>query len=608
MHGQKPSRRGNMTTWALFTVGGLVVVGGSWYVIAGRGDGSQAGTGEVAAVSTQDFEITTTASGELEARNRVELRSGLERQSLITFIVPEGTRVKAGDLVVQLQTDQLKTELDEVEAQVVSAKAALVSANKAFEIQQNENESKLRQSRLAVQIAELTLDQWFEGDVAIKRRDLSLAMERAEVELERLADRYRQSQELYDEEFVSKDEMDRDEVQYIEAISQWKVSQLQRDVYESYQYPKDEKQRRSDVTEAQAEVERVLLNNSSELERKAADRTNAEQTLALRESRQARLKQQFGSATIHAPQDGLVVYATSLERGGWGGRGDVTLQIGQQVSPNQLMVILPDTSEMLAAVRVPESMAGRIRKGMPANVRVDAAGGLTLNGQVESIGVIAETGGWRDPNLREYTVRISLDIGGYGERLKPSMRSEARITLGAAKDALSVPIQAVFQDGPVQYLNKIAPSGKVARLPVKLGKRSDTKAEIVAGAASGDKVLLRDPLPSETTFKKWDPDQLKAVGYALDENGQPRGTGMPGGGMPGGGMPSGAAPSGGQGAPAGGAPRGERPAGDGAPRGERRNRDGGGSQGSQPGTNGAPATTPAGGAPAPTPKAPAGTK
>lgn len=605
-----------MTTWALIAVGGLVVVGGSWYVIAGRGDGSLASTGEIATVSTQDFEITTTASGELEARNRVELRSGLERQSLITFIVPEGTRVKAGDLVVQLQTDQLKTELDEVEAQVVSARAALVSANKAYEIQQNENESKLRQARLAVQIAELTLAQWLEGDVAIKRRDLSLAMERAEVELERLADRYRQSQELYDEEFVSKDEMDRDEVQYIEAISQWKVSQLERDVYESYQYPKDEKQKRSDVTEAEAEVERVLLNNSSELERKVADRTNAEQTLALRESRQARLKQQFGSATIHAPQDGLVVYATSLERGGWGGRGDVTLQIGQQVSPNQLMVILPDTSEMLAAVRVPESMAGRIRKGMPANVRVDAAGGLTLSGQVESIGVIAETGGWRDPNLREYTVRISLDIGGYGERLKPSMRAEARVTLGAAKDALSVPIQAVFQDGPVQYLNKIASSGRVERVPVKLGKRSDTKAEIVAGATSGDKVLLRDPLPSETSFKSWDPNQLKAVGYALDENGQPRGAG---GGMPGAGMPSGAAPGGG--APAGGgAPRGERPAGDGsgnAPRGERRNRDGNGGsngqQGAQPnsptGTSGAPATPPTtGGAPAATPKAPTGTK
>jgi HlyD family secretion protein len=591
-------------TWAMVGVGGLVLAGGTWYFVAGRGEGSLASSGETASVTKQDFDITTTASGELEARNRVELRSGLERQSLITFIVPEGVRVKAGDLVVQLQTDQLKTELDEVEAQVVSARAQLVSATKAYEIQQNENESKLRQSRLAVTIADLTLAQWFEGDVAIKRRDLSLSMERAEVELERLADRYGQSQDLYEKEFVSKDEMDRDEVSYIEAISQWKVSQLQKVVYETYQYPKDEKQKRSDVTEAEAEVERVLLNNSSELERKAADRANAEQTLALRESRQARLKQQFASATIIAPQDGLVVYATSLERGGWGGRGDVTLQIGQQVSPNQLMVILPDTSEMLAAVRVPETMAGRVRKGMPASVRVDAAGGLSLTGQVESIGVIAETGGWRDPNLREYTVRISLDIGANADRLKPSMRAEARLTLGDAKNALTVPIQAVFQDGPVQYVNKVVGAGKVERVPIKLGKRSDTRAEILAGVSLGDSVLLRDPQAAELAFKGWNADQLKSVGYVLDEKGQPmpsRGqSGMPG---PGGGPPKGERPTGAA-QPGGGA--GASPGG-GAPRGERRAREGSGGQDAG-GGGGAPQQPGTAGAPTAAPKVPAGTK
>lgn len=604
---QRTGRRGGVTTWSIATIGVLALGAGVWYFAVGRADGSGNAKGEIAQVSKQDFDITTTASGELEARNRVELRSGLERQSLITFIVPEGVRVKAGDLVVQLQTDQLKTELDEVEAQVVSARAQLVSANKAYEIQQNENDSKLRQARLAVSIAELSLAQWLEGDVAIKRRDLSLAMERAEVELERLADRYGQSQDLFDKEFISKDEMDKDEVAYIEAISQWKVSQLQKTVYETYQYPKDEKQKNSDVTEAQAEVERVLLNNSSELERKAADRANAEQTLALRESRQARLKQQFASATITAPQDGLVVYATSLERGGWGGRGDVTLQIGQQVSPNQLMVILPDTSEMLAAVRVPETMAGRVKKGMPASVRVDAAGGLTLSGQVESIGVIAETGGWRDPNLREYTVRVNLDIGSNADRLKPSMRAEARLTLGEAKDAMSVPIQAVFQDGPVQYVNRVLASGKVERAPIKLGKRSDTRAEILAGVALGDSVLLREPEPVEVAFKGWDSAKLQSVGYVLDENGQPIPARGGGGGPPKGERPpaAGATPGAQPGTQPGAAPRTDATGEAGGPRTGRRTRPGNSNPDSTPG-----ATTPTSGGDSatPAPKPAAGTK
>src|SRR5262245_3774787 len=94
---------------------------------------------------------------------------------------------------------------------------------------------------------------------------------------------------------------------------------------------------------------------------------------------------------------------------GWGGEGP--LQIGRQVHPNELLIVLPDTSVMLASVQVHESLASRIKPGLRATVKVEAAGGKTYNGTVESIGVLAESGGWRDPNLREYRVKIALDIG-----------------------------------------------------------------------------------------------------------------------------------------------------------------------------------------------------
>ncbi len=551
--------RGVTLRWVAGAIALVVLVGVGVVLASRRGRGDLARSGDTAPASRQDFEIVTTASGELEAKNRVELRSGLERQSLITFIVPEGARVKQGDLLVQLQTDQIKTELDEVYAQVVSARAQLVSATKSFEIQLNTNESRLRQARLAVDLARLALSQWLEGDVTMNRQNNQLAISRAELELERLADKFARSQDLYAQGFSSKDEMDKDEVAYIEAISQWRHSRLVGEVYEKFDFPKDEKTRLSTVEEAQAELERVVMNNESELASKLADKTNAEQQLTLKDSKHARLARQFESATVKAPQDGLVVYATSLERGGWGGRGDVTLQIGQQVSPNQLMIILPDTSEMVAAVRVQESLAGRIRPDMPASVRVDAAGGRVFNGHVESIGVIAETGGWRDPNLREYTVRIAMDIGDAADKLKPSMRAEARITLGQATNALSVPVQGVFQDGAVRFVHRVRGDGQVERVPIKLGKRSDTRAEVLGGLDEGQSILVRDPLPGELAPGGWDPEQLKAAGYALDEQGNPvapregRPAGRPNG-MPPGAPGAGGPPGGGESAATAGAP------------------------------------------------------
>jgi hypothetical protein len=184
------------------------------------------------------------------------------------------------------------------------------------------------------------------------------------------------------------------------------------------------------------------------------------------------------------------------------------------------------------------------------------------------------------------------------------MRAEARLTLGDAKNALTVPIQAVFQDGPVQYVNKVVGAGKVERVPIKLGKRSDTRAEILAGVSLGDSVLLRDPQAAELAFKGWNADQLKSVGYVLDEKGQPmpsRGqSGMPG---PGGGPPKGERPTGAA-QPGGGA--GASPGG-GAPRGERRAREGSGGQDAG-GGGGAPQQPGTAGAPTAAPKVPAGTK
>jgi hypothetical protein len=175
---------------------------------------------------------------------------------------------------------------------------------------------------------------------------------------------------------------------------------------------------------------------------------------------------------------------------------DETLQIGKQVHPNELLMVLPDTSEMVAAVRVHESFAGRIQPGMAATIRIDAVPNAVYNGKIASIGVLAESGGWRDPNLREYTVRVNIEADNAEQTLKPSMRSEARLVLGTVEDALAVPIQAVFREGRSQFVYK--PRGsKFERTEVKVGRRSSTFVEVATGLKEGDRVLLREPEPGE---------------------------------------------------------------------------------------------------------------
>lgn len=528
----------------------VVSLAGGITVLAGAGESSQtppktpAGkpaqglTSDMGLAKRQAFDITTTANGDLQAKNQIELRSKLDRDSTIQFIIPEGTRVKKDDLLVQLNSEQVQQQIDEQEPRLTSQRAALVAAQTQYTIQENDNAQALSRASLDKELAELQLRQWREGDVVKKRQDLALKIDTADLELGRLADRLTRSEDLFAEGFLSKDERDRDEVSYIQAIATYKQALLDKDTYETYEYVREEREKISNVDQKTAEVERVKLNNANQLTNRKAELDNQKQQVEAMERQLAKSREQLASCTIKAPQDGLVVYSTSVEGMRWGrGGSDAGLQIGAQIYPNQLIIALPDTSEMVATVRVHESMAGRVRPGQRATLRIDAAGGQVFEGSVDSIGVMAESGGWRDPNLREYTVKINLDAKSAEANLKPAMRVEARLILDKVEETLTIPVQALFSEGPVQYV--FQPQGKrFVRVPVRVGRRSDTLAEVGAGIAEGATVLLRQPSAGEVIAQEWNKEQLLAAGYQMNEQGEVIATRSGKGGRPKGDRPA----------------------------------------------------------------------
>jgi multidrug resistance efflux pump len=509
----------------------------------------------------RSFRITTLASGELEAKNQLEIRNRVESRTAIVEIIPEGRTVQKGEVLIRLADESLKNRIAEEELAVIEARTNLENAKAAEKIQLSENDSLLRAAESKKAIAALTYQQWEEGDVVKQRQQLQLAVERAEKNFTRLESKYNNSLELYNKDFLSKDELDRDEIAFIEARSTLETARLDQKVYKDFQYLKDAEQRRRDVEEANAELERVMQENEINLRSRQTQTANRERQLALREEKLRELLQQLEYCTVVAPRDGLVVYGSSVQSDMRRWQNDGGLAVGVEVGNNDLLIALPDTSEMTASVKVHESLAGRVRPGQPVEVKVDAID-TTIPGVVASVGVLAESGGWRDPNRREYTVKVDLDPDrARSANLKPTLRCEARIELGRVEDALSVPVQAVFNDGPVRYVLRPGAGGRFERVPVLLGRTSDTDAEILKGLSAGERVLVRNPQAGEVENPtSWNPDRLAAGGYTLDENGKPMldpdvmremmaamrgGRGGPQAGAPGRGRPAGAGEQGG---------------------------------------------------------------
>lgn len=522
---RRPSAPRAMGMWAPIGAVAVVLVGGVGLAVATRSgaEASESQPGlELGTAARRSFNITTLANGELEATNQLELRNKVESRTSIVEIIAEGTMAKAGDVLVKLNEEDIRNRIAEGELAVIDARTNYESAQTSEKIQGSENDSKLRAAESKLSIARLTYKQWESGDVVKKRQELQLALEKAQKNLERLKSKYENSMQLFDKEFLSKDELDRDEIAYIEAVSGLKTAELDQNVYETYQYHKDAEERRRAVEEAEAELDRVKEENEINLRAKQANTANRERQLQLHEEKLSELKKQLEACVIAAPRDGLVVYGSSAQSDNWRWQSEGGLAVGREVGPNDLLIALPDTTEMTGSVKVHESIAGRVRPGQPVSVKVEAIN-QSVPGVVKSVGVLAESGGWRDPNRREYTVKVNLDPDvSRTVALKPTMRCEARIELGRVEDVLSIPVQAVFNDGPVRYALRAAAGGRFERVPVMLGRTSDTDAEILKGLSEGDRVLLRDPKPGEVLNPTvWDEQALNAAGYTLDENGKP---------------------------------------------------------------------------------------
>lgn len=511
-------RRGSVTK---ITITSVVVVGlgiAALLITTGRSGGAEGlRSSDLGVIELMDFDITVTASGELEAKNQLEIRNPLSTNSRIAELIDEGEIVAEGDLLIRLDTDNIEQQIRQERLNVITARNDFEQAEANVRLQINENDSVLQEVELQVELVKLALDRWREGEVAKRREQLRITDENAERELSRLEEKLRRTQMLFENEFKSKDELEQVEIRYQQAIADDVIAKLDIEIYEGYQHPEDEKTKLANVEKADAALERAIEQNEINLRNKEATVETRTEQLRIREERLAELEEQFEAATILAPRSGLVVYRTSL--GDHRGRGDDPLDVGSDVYPNQTLMILPDTSEMVASVSVHESLAGRVKPNQRARILVEAVD-RTFTGTVLSIGVLAETGGWRDPNRREYKVKIALDTQAGMEDLKPSMRCDATIFLDHAQQVLAAPIEAVFSEGPVQFVYVMA-GNRVMRKPVRLGKRSDLYAAIDSGLSGGDTVLIREPRPGEIIVDPWDDAELLAAGYQINKDGEP---------------------------------------------------------------------------------------
>ncbi len=154
----------------------------------------------------------------------------------------------------------------------------------------------------------------------------------------------------------------------------------------------------------------------------------------------------LGKTSYTAPFDGVVTYLPVRE-------GE-SVVVGIQNSQGSLLMTIADMSVITAEVRVDETDIVNVKIDQPAEVTIDALPGKTFHGKVTQIGdnAIVRSSGLAtsqsttsSQEAKDFKVVVTLSDAP--ESLRPGLSATAKITTGAAKNTITVPIQALtFRD------------------------------------------------------------------------------------------------------------------------------------------------------------------
>ena len=150
------------------------------------------------------------------------------------------------------------------------------------------------------------------------------------------------------------------------------------------------------------------------------------------------------------------------------------------VSDNIFIITLDDNSTIYSDIKIPESYAPLIKKGLPVEAKVSSYGDKIFKGKIDFISsrINADT--------RSLLSRISIN----NEDLELLSGSLLEITVKFnLRDALSVPDTSIMMEGEKSYIYKVSDENITNKTQVDIGLRSDGKVEILSGLNEGDQIV-----------------------------------------------------------------------------------------------------------------------
>ncbi|MCF8001468.1 MAG: efflux RND transporter periplasmic adaptor subunit [Halanaerobiales bacterium] len=483
----------------------------------------------------EDIAVTELLSGKVIPEKTVNLPA--EINGIVDKLhVSVGDKVNKGDKILEFDKSQLLIQKKQSEASLEAAQANLDQLQKgASEEDIQSAEANYEQAQISLESAKENLElikeiyndktnlrqQLVNAESQFKNAEKQLesaeervnqakkSLEQAEVgvrqaenNLNQAKNDYERMQQLYEDNVISEKELEGAKLQLENARSSYENAQLQVDnarvSIESARIAKEQAELSLNTSEKMYEIAKENYNNPTQLKQQLQSAKNqvnvsevnkkiakinvdkvkkgadADQIRASKanvkqaEAGLERVEDQLSKAVITSPISAHIATVNTEEN--------------EMISQGTPVVRLAVTDTLNINTTVTSELRPLIEKGDTVDILVKNGKTRIFEGKIKTISPVI------DPQNEAYPVVI--EFTGDPQNVYPGMFVDVRISKDRAREALTLPVDAVLDLDTFPYVY-VVEDGKVVKNNVEIGIIFDDIVEVKSGLAEDDQVIIQ---------------------------------------------------------------------------------------------------------------------
>ena len=406
-------------------------------------------------------------------------------------VVAHGAQVKKGDVLIRFETEKLKDQLEDLEAERPAAKIAFELATAELENLEQSTPNKLDAAKRLFRNADEDYSYYESTGRPQREKSAKFSLKSAEQRLENATEELKQLLKMYEADDVTEEteEIILKRQKYAVEASEFSLQSIKlsttRDleVFIPREYENLKNNRRDQelaLMLAEQNLPRTLAKKKLDYEKLKRDQKKAEKKLA-------DLKKDMELMAVESPMDGIVFYGAN-ENGKWSTGGTVSKKLipGGKVTANEVIMTVVNPAELVLTASIAEADLGNFEQGMKGTASPISAPKKKLPVRMEKLADLPSPGGGFEAQI-SFKPEKSL-------RLVPGMTCKVSFAEGNGGEQLLAPKDAVFGDADAKYVYLAKGARK---RNVKVGESDDKMIAITDGLSPGDQIMLKKPEGAE---------------------------------------------------------------------------------------------------------------